>query len=159
MIIIESIILCLFFTTMVFFMAKNPIKTLYNYPPKIQEKVKSMVEYKDKIPTNKNKIVAKITAALIIILIASLIVRYINNCTSFLCGFKVSFIIWSIVNIYDVVVMDILWFCQDKRFIFPGTEHLIKEYKNYWFHIKEGFIGELIGLFCSIIIGIIVTII
>ena len=30
-------------------MSREPIKTLYNYPPKIQERVKSLEEYKDKI--------------------------------------------------------------------------------------------------------------
>ena len=44
-IVIESIILCVLFTLMVFVMSREPIKTLYNYPPKIQERVKSF--YKD----------------------------------------------------------------------------------------------------------------
>ena len=46
-IVIESIILCAVFTIMVYIMSRNPIKTLYNYPPKIQERVKSLKEYKD----------------------------------------------------------------------------------------------------------------
>ena len=39
---IESVILCLIFTIMVYIMSREPIKTLYNYPPKIQERVKSL---------------------------------------------------------------------------------------------------------------------
>ena len=46
-IIVESIILCLIFTVMVYIMSREPIKTLYNYPPKIQERVKTLKEYKD----------------------------------------------------------------------------------------------------------------
>lgn len=49
--VIESIVLCVLFTIMVYIMSREPIKTLYNYPPKIQERVKSLDEYKDKIPT------------------------------------------------------------------------------------------------------------
>lgn len=49
--VIESVVLCLIFTIMVYIMSREPIKTLYNYPPKIQERVKSLKEYKDKIPT------------------------------------------------------------------------------------------------------------
>ena len=45
--VIESIALCVFFTIMVYVMSREPIKTLYNYPPKIQERVKSLDEYKD----------------------------------------------------------------------------------------------------------------
>ena len=40
-IIIETIILCLIFTFFVYIMSKDPIKTLYNYPPKVIEKVKA----------------------------------------------------------------------------------------------------------------------
>jgi len=40
-----------------YIMSREPIKTLYNYPPKIQERVKSLEEYKNKIPTKENKIV------------------------------------------------------------------------------------------------------
>ncbi len=53
---IESVVLCLVFTLMVYIMSRKPIQTLYNYPPKIQERVKSLDEYKDQIPTEKDKI-------------------------------------------------------------------------------------------------------
>lgn len=53
--IIESVVLCLIFTIMVYIMSREPIKTLYNYPPKIQERVKTLKEYKDKIPTQEKK--------------------------------------------------------------------------------------------------------
>lgn len=55
----ESIVLCTLFTLMVYIMSRNPIKTLYNYPPKIQERVMSLDDYKDQIPTQKNKVVAQ----------------------------------------------------------------------------------------------------
>ena len=34
-IVIEIIVLCLIFTLMVYLMSRDPIKTLYNYPPKM----------------------------------------------------------------------------------------------------------------------------
>ena len=46
-IVIESVILCALFTIMVYVISREPIKTLYNYPPKIQERVKSLDEYKE----------------------------------------------------------------------------------------------------------------
>lgn len=153
---IECIVLCLVFTLMVCIMAKNPIATLYNYPPKIQERVKSLDEYKDKIPTNKNKILAKSLASVLIIVIVSLILRYINGYTTFRETFINSFIIWTVVNVYDVVVMDIIWFCHDKRFRFKGTEDMEKEYKNYMFHIKGSLFGEIIGLVICVITGLII---
>jgi len=154
--VIECIILCLLFTLMVYMMSKNPISTLYNYPPKIQERVKSLKEYKDKIPTTQNKVAAKLLVAIIIIIIISLILRYVNGYKTFIEGFMCSLLIWTIVNIYDVLVMDILWFCHSPKFIFKGTEDIIYEYHNYWFHIKEGLIGQVIGTIICLIIGLII---
>lgn len=157
-IIIETIILCFVFTLMVYIMSRKPINTLYNYPPKIQERVKTLEQYKDKIPTTKNKIVAKLSASIIIIIIASLIMRYVNNYTTFYEAFKYSFIIWTVINFYDAIILDCIWFCHDKQFVFDGTEDMIDEYHNYWFHIKGSLIGEIIGLIVCLIVGLIVTI-
>ena len=85
--VIESVVLCLAFTGMVYLMSRDPIKTLYNYPPKIQEKVKSLPEYRDKIPTEKNKVVAKCFACVLIVVVISLVLRFINGYTTFLEGF------------------------------------------------------------------------
>lgn len=83
-IIIESIILCVMFTLMVYAISRNSIKTLYNYPPKIQERVKSLEEYKDKIPTQENKVTAKIIASILFLIIICLILRYVNGYTTFI---------------------------------------------------------------------------
>ena len=154
--VIESIALCVLFTIMVYIMSREPIKTLYNYPPKIQERVKSLDEYKDKIPTQKNKIFAKSLASILIIAIISFILRYVNGYTTFIEGFGHGFLLWTIVNIYDAVVMDIIWFCHDPYFVFKGTEDMIDEYHNYWFHIKGSLIGEVLALVICAIVGLVI---
>ena len=149
--VIESIILCLIFTIMVYIMSRKPIATLYNYPPKIQERVKSLDEYKDKIPTEQNKIGAKLGASIMFLIILSLLLRYVNGCTTFLDSFINGFILWSVVNLWDLIVLDIIWFCHDPYFVFKGTEDMKDEYHNYWFHTKGFFIGETLALIiCSL---------
>ena len=155
-IIIECIILCLVFTIMVYLISRDPIKTLYNYPPKIQERVKSLKEYKDKIPTQENKIAAKVIASIMFLIIICIILRYINGYTTFVESFGYGFLLWTVVNIYDALVLDIIWFCHDKRFIFKGTEDMVSEYHNYWFHIKGFLIGELLALIICFLSGIII---
>ena len=152
----ESIVLCILFTVMVYIMSRNPIATLYNYPPKIQERVKSLEEYKDKIPTQQNKVVAKIFASVLFLIIICLILRYINGYTTFIESFGYGFLLWSVVNLYDVIVLDIIWFCHDKYFVFKGTEDMIDEYHNYWFHIKGFFIGEILALVICTMAGVII---
>jgi len=90
------------------------------------------------------------------VIIISLILRYINGYTTFLEGFGYGFLIWTIVNIYDAFVIDICWFCQNSKFVFKGTEDMTKEYRNYWFHIKESFKGEVIALIVCALVGLII---
>ncbi len=155
-IVIESVVLCLVFTLMVYIMSRKPIQTLYNYPPKIQERVKSLEEYKDQIPTQKNKVVAKCVASFLFVVVISLILRFINGYTTFLQAFGWGLFLWTIVNLYDVIVLDIIWFCHDPYFVFKGTEDMVDEYHNYLFHIKEFFIGEALALIICALAGLVV---
>ena len=155
-IVIESIILCTMFTIMVYIMSRKPIKTLYNYPPKIQERVKSLKEYQNQIPTQENKIVTKITASIIFLIIICVILKYINGYTTFIDSFKYGFLLWTVVNLYDLIILDIIWFCHDKYFIFKGTEDMKDEYHNYWFHIKGFLIGEILALIICTLAGTII---
>ena len=155
-ILIESIILCLLFTLMVFIMSREPIKTLYNYPPRIQQRVRSLDEYKDQIPTQKNKIAAKVVALVLFVIVLSVILRYVNGYKSFLEAFGYGMLLWTIVNLWDVIVLDILWFCHDPHFIFKGTEDMVEDYHDYWFHIKGFFIGEALALIVCALAGLVV---
>ncbi len=141
---------------MVFIMSRDPIKTLYNYPSKIQERVKSLPEYQDKIPTEKNKVVAKGFACVLIVAVISLVLRFVNGYTTFLEGFGCGFLLWTIVNLFDAIVLDIIWFCHDPYFVFKGTEDMTDEYHNYWFHIKGFFIGEALALIVCTLAGLVI---
>ena len=153
---IESIVLCLLFTLMVYMMSRDPIKTLYNYPPKIQERVKSLKEYKGKIPTKENKVIIKVFASILFLIIIAIVLRYINGYTTFIESFKYGFLLWTIVNLWDAIVLDIIWFCHDKHFIIKGTEDMVDEYHNYWFHIKGFFILLLLALIICLLAGLII---
>lgn len=153
---IEGIVLCLLFTLMVFLMSRDPIKELYNYPPRIQERVKSLEEYKDKVPTQKNKVAAKSVASVLFVIVLSFILRFINGYTTFLEAFGYGFLLWTIVNLWDAVVLDIIWFCHDSHFVIKGTEDMVSDYHDYWFHIKGFFIGEALALIVCLLAALIV---
>ena len=155
-IVIESVALCLIFTLMVYLMSRDPIKTLYNYPPKIQERVKALDAYKDQIPTRKNKAAAKIIATMLFVIILSLILRYVNGYTTFLEAFGYGFLLWTVVNLWDMIVLDIIWFCHDPHFVFKGTEDMVSDYHDYGFHIKGFFIGETLALIVCALVGLVV---
>lgn len=154
--VIESVVLCLLFTVMVYIMSREPIKTLYNYPPAIQERVKSLDEYKDQVPTQKNKLTAKLGAMVLFVIILSLLLRYVNGYTTFKEGFGYGFLLWTIVNRYDAIVLDIIWFCHDPYFVSKGTEDMVSDYHDYWFHIKGFFIGEALALIVCLLAGLVI---
>ncbi len=141
---------------MVYLMSREPIKTLYNYPPRIQERVKSLEDYRDQIPTKKNKAAAKTVAVILFVIILSLILRYVNGYTTFPKAFGYGFLLWTVVNLWDLIVLDILWFCHDPHFVFKGTEDMVEDYHDYWFHTRGFLIGEGLALVVCALAGPIV---
>lgn len=153
---IECIIMCLLFTLVVYLGSRDPLQELYNYPPAIQERVRSLPEYADKIPTEKKKIGKKLAAMIIIVILFSLLLKHVNGCSSFSEGFISSFILWSVVNAYDAIVMDIIWFCHDPHFIIKGTEDMVSDYHDYWFHIKGSLFGEVLAVIVCVLVGLVI---
>lgn len=74
--VIESFALCMLFTIMVYIMSREPIKTLYNYPPKIQERVKSLDEYHNYWFHIKGSLFGEVLA-LVICAIVGLVIQFI----------------------------------------------------------------------------------
>ena len=103
---VESIIACVVFTLFVFLMSRDPKKMVYNYPPIIIERCKSLglVDESNR-PGGVTFYVKKITAMAI--------------------------------------------------FVIPGTEDMVKDYHDYWFHIKGGFIGMLLAIPAALVAGLI----
>ena len=155
-ILLESVGLCAAFTLMVYLMSRDPIKTIYNYPPNIQARVRSLEEYRDKIPTRKEKKAVKLIACVLFVVILSLVLRYVNGYTTFLKAFGFGFLLWTIVNLWDMLVLDILWFCHDPHFVIKGTEDMVKDYHDYGFHIRGFFIGEGLALAVCAAAGLVV---
>lgn len=152
--VIESVVLCLLFTGMVYLMSREPIKTLYNYPPAIQARVKSLPEYEGKIPTEKKKLGAKLIASAGFVLVLALVLRYVNGYRTFWQAFGCGFLLWTVVNLWDLVVLDILWFCHDPHFVFKGTEDMVSDYHDYRFHGKGFCIGEGLALVVCALAGL-----
>ena len=90
------------------------------------------------------------------IVVLSLILRYVNGYTTFLQAFGCGFLLWTIVNLWDAVVLDMIWFCHDPHFVFKGTEDMVSDYHDYWFHIKGFFIGEVLALVVCALAGLVV---
>lgn len=155
---IETLIACAIFTLFVFLLSRNPIKSIYNYPPAIVARCEQLglVNAGNK-PGGAAFYAKKIFALLLFGVLLGLLVRYANGCTTFWRGALTAYALWVVVNWYDALVLDCLWFCHDKRFIIPGTEDMTAAYHDYGFHIKGALIGMLLGLPSALIAGLIAS--
>mgnify|MGYP003303970372 CR=1 FL=1 len=150
--------MCAIFTLIVFPpVYKNPISQIYNYPPAIIKRVKSLPQYKDQIPTNQTKLARKMAGVFIFIGLLTA-VTYFSGMTTFKAGFLYSFGLWLVIDWYDALILDSLLFAHMKRFRIPGTEDMVKEYKSPWFHIIGSCKGMVIGAVVCLIVGLIIHI-
>ena len=63
-----------------------------------------------------------------------------------------SYLIWLIIDWYDALILDCLWFCHSKKVRIPGTEDM-EEYRDYRFHIRQSCIGMALGLHACLAVG------
>ena len=126
--VIECIIACVIFTLIVIpRQYKEPVKYIMSYPPAIRQRVESLPQYKDTIhEEEKRHISVKIAAAFLISIILSL-VAYFSGARSFFSAYFHVFMLFFTVNIYDMVVLDIVLFCHSKKLRILGTEDMDKE--------------------------------
>ena len=153
---IESLIACALFTFFVFLMSRDPIKTVFNYPPAIIDRCDKLglVDVSNR-PGGAAFYAKKICAMVVFGVLLGLLVRYVNGCTTYCCGALKSYALWVVVNWFDALVLDCLWFCHDKHFVIPGTEDMVGDYHDYWFHIKGALIGMLLGIPAALVAGLI----
>ena len=156
---LESIAACAIFTLFVFLMSRDPVKTIFNYPPAITERCDKLglVDASNK-PGGTVFYVKKVGAMMVFGVLLGLLVRYVNGCGTYWSGAPTAYALWCVVNWFDALVLDCIWFCHDKHFIIPGTEDMTDAYHDYWFHIKGALIGMLLGLPAALVAGLIVLI-
>lgn len=155
---IEAIFLTVLFTLIIVpNVIRNPIKWIFDYPQAIQDKALELGLIKKEEQTKSIRtLIIKLGAIVFFALVIALVLRYVNGLVSFKDAFITGYLLFNIVNWYDALILDCIWFCHSKKIIIQGTEGM-KEYKDYWYHIRGGFIGMAIGIVvCALAAGIVV---
>lgn len=156
----ECVVLCAVFTLIILpSLYKNPIKHIMSYPKEIRERVENLPQYKDIIQVEEKKHLSIKLIAVLIFAIVLAGVAYYSGARNFANAYFHVFMLVFMVNIYDMVVLDIIIFCHSKKTRIPGTEDMDKEYKNPWHHIRGAIIGTVIGSVVALLSGGIVYII
>ena len=154
---IEATVLCVVFTIVILLTMKKTLEfQIYSYPPIIIDRVVELglIEKTEK-PRIVESLKRKWPVMPIFGVVIGLLVYYINGAETFLKAFSISYGLWIIVDWYDAFVIDIGWFCHSKKVRIPGTEDMVKDYQNYWFHIKASLVGMLLGLPTCLVAGVV----
>ncbi len=155
---IQCIILCTIFTVIIIpSLYKNPISHIMSYPPAIRKRVESLPQYADIIKKQENRHMLKKIAAIPIMTIILSVIAYYSGANNFSKVFIHTFILFIVVNLYDLIVLDLGLFCHSKKAIIPGTEDMIDEYKNPRHHIIGSLIGTILGIIVGFLCGGIVS--
>ena len=144
---IESLIGILLFTILIVPLTlKNPLISVGDYPPAIRERCieLGLIEKREQRFTRED-IIRKGTALVVFVFVFAFILKQFNGANTFWEGFRDSYLIWLIIDWYDALILDCLWFCHSKKVRIPGTEDM-EEYRDYCFHIRQSCIGMALGL-------------
>jgi hypothetical protein len=153
-------VLCAIFTFLILPpQFRNPISQITSYPPDIRKRVESLPQYKDMLSVTKRKnVLRKIVGTVIaVFLLAGL--AYLSGKTNFISAFFHVFILFSAVNLYDLIILDLIVFAHSKRVIIPGTEDMLRAYKKPIHHIKGACKGIIISAAAAVLAAGIVEVI
>lgn len=107
----------------------------------------------------KKKNIARKIIGTLIAIVAPAFLAFFSGKTTFIKAFAHVFILFFVVNMYDLVIFDLIIFAHNKKVVIPGTEDMIEEYKNPIHHIKGACKGIIIGSIAAVLAAGIVVII
>jgi hypothetical protein len=157
--IIECITICLILWLICFLSTGTDEKNLIGlrtYPVEIQKIIRNNEKYKNKVKqTNMTKVfVTNLIMFIIVLFIFGIFIKSNNLKTNF----ANMLVIGEVLNLFDLVVIDLIWWRNTKRIRFKDIPE--KEmYQNPKQHIDAFLRGIIMYLLVAIIDGIILTII
>jgi len=157
----EAVILCALFHLVIYLLIRfRPELEVYSYPPAVTQRWIELGKVPQRtVPGRAERIRRKAPAAVVIGVALGALVYTLNGCRTFFSGFLVSYALWLVVDWYDALILDCLWFCHSKTCVLPGTEDLTEAYHDYAYHIRSTLVGMLIGLPVCLFIGLTVQLI
>lgn len=145
----EAAVACLLFSAAVWAsLRRDPMLWYQDFPPAVRERLKMLPKYSGRIPKLKRTVARKIVVALVL---AALLagVALASGARDFTSAFGWCFALWTVVNLWDALVLDTLWFSWGRGVRIPGTEDLEDAYLDVRPHWIAFLAGEAIGIAVS----------
>ncbi|MEK3901411.1 hypothetical protein [Paenibacillus sp. FSL R7-0179] len=152
LLLIQCLILCVIFSIAILpAQYRNPLSQFASYPTAIKRRVYELPQYKEYISSiERNNWKRKILSVILFAIFFAFVAFFSGNQT-FSSSFFHVFVLFLSVNLYDLIVLDIIIFCHSKKLMIPGTEDMREEYCNPKHHIIGALKGGAIGTAVSVI--------
>lgn len=116
----------------------------YDYPKAVRDRMRTLPQYAGRLPTRQFNVKKKVLAALFCVAFFLCMAR-VAGLRAFWPTTGYSFALWTVINFYDALVLDTIWFCHNEKIRFPGTEDMVSDYENPKKHWVDFGIGSVIG--------------
>jgi hypothetical protein len=134
----------------------NPEILLKDYPPDIQEKYGPMSERSKRQRIPVAIVLGAVVLGIVIASFAAVREQRGGN-ISFLTAFVHLFVMFSVFNVVDLLLLDWLVVAIGPRWVvLPGTEGSAG-YKDYWFHFRGFLIGIVLILAASGLMALVIA--
>lgn len=159
LLVMECVIACALFALVILWTQyKAPIKYIMSYPPEIRKRVESLPQYKDSIRAIEKKHISKKIAAVLASMVVLAAIAYFSGARTFQTAFVHVFILFTSVDLFDALVLDIGVFCHSRKLRIPGTEDMDKAYKHLVGAVKGIVLGAVLSLISAGMVHVIVGI-
>lgn len=158
---VECVISCVLFGTFIMVsVLTNQAAWINEYPEPVQKRYIELhpdFEIREPEGLSPRVIARKISACLIfLILLAGMV--HLAGAKSFMQGAWYCYCIWSVVNVFDTVVLDLGMMMHWKRCRLPGTEDMDAEYKLLTKKsLMDGVYGCIIGIPVALLAGLVIS--
>ncbi len=150
----QSAILCAVFSAaIILVVGKDPVRGIMSFPKAIRTRMEGLPQYRDTIRQKERRHIGLKVAAVLLFVMAFVAIAWFSGNRSFLSAFLYVLGLFTVVNLWDLVVIDWGWACHSKRIRIPGTEDMDREYRDPWHHLRGFFKGCAIGLAVSLLAG------
>lgn len=157
--VIECAIVCFIMWLICFLSTGTDEKNLIglrSYPVEVQETIRNSEKYKNEVkPTNMLKVfISNLIMFVVILFVFGLFIKS----DDFKTNFTNILVLGEVLNLFDLVVIDLIWWRNTKRIRFNDIPEK-KAYQDPKQHIDSFARGVLMYLLVAVIDGIILTVI
>lgn len=111
------------------------LRQVYKYPPRLRERIMHMALVGERELGNTRG-TNRAVGCMLLVVLPLVVVVWVNGVTAFWPAFVQLYIFLNAYSVFKAVVVDCLYFAHAEFWVIPGTEEMVEDYRDYWFHLR-----------------------